>query len=172
MSLIPALETEGEVYRPFFEKPGTIHAEEQISHTAFEPTVAERKRLLRRIDIRVLPWLTLLYALSLFDRTNIASARVAGMAEALDLVGNRYNVAVLVFFPTFILVEIPRDSILRRVPVRYYLAGMIFLWGVVAMCCGFTKTFQQLAGLRVILGLFEGGFNVSTPHITMSPAIA
>lgn len=53
------------------------------------------KRLLRKIDFRVLPIPVLLVGLSSIDRVNISSARVAGMAEDLDLGGNRYNIVVL-----------------------------------------------------------------------------
>lgn len=53
------------------------------------------KRLLRKIDFHVLPIPILLVGLSSIDRVNIASAKVAGMAKDLNLVGSRYNVAVL-----------------------------------------------------------------------------
>lgn len=71
--------------------------ESVIAHIDASPTNAvtsAEKRLLRKIDWRVLPIPILLVGLSSIDRTNIASARVAGMATDLDLGGNRYNVAV------------------------------------------------------------------------------
>lgn len=71
--------------------------ESMIAHIDESPTNAvtpAEKRLLRKIDWRVLPIPILLVGLSSIDRTNIASARVAGMAEDLDLGGNRYNIAV------------------------------------------------------------------------------
>jgi hypothetical protein len=71
--------------------------ESVIGHVDPAPTNAvtqAEKRLLRKIDWRVLPIPIMLVGLSSIDRTNIASARVAGMAKDLDLYGNRYNVAV------------------------------------------------------------------------------
>lgn len=53
------------------------------------------KRLLRKIDLRVLPIPILLVGLSSIDRVNISSAKVAGMDKDLDLGGTRYNVVVL-----------------------------------------------------------------------------
>jgi hypothetical protein len=35
------------------------------------------------------------------DRVNIGVARIAGMAIDIDLTGNHYNVALLVFFPGY-----------------------------------------------------------------------
>ena len=73
-------------------KKGTVVAEIDASPTSVV-TPAE-KRLLRKIDWRVLPIPIMLVGLSSIDRTNIASARVAGMSDDLDLQGNRYNIAV------------------------------------------------------------------------------
>lgn len=65
----------------------------QIDASASNAVTAAEKQLLRKIDWRVLPIPILLIGLSSIDRTNIASARVAGMETDLDLYGNRYNIA-------------------------------------------------------------------------------
>lgn len=39
----------------------------------------------RKIDFRVLPYLSLIFGLSLLDRSNIAAAYIAGMNDSLDL---------------------------------------------------------------------------------------
>ncbi|KAJ4252916.1 hypothetical protein NW762_010822 [Fusarium torreyae] len=119
----------------------------------------DEKRLLRIIDLHVLPWLCITYALSLIDRTNIAAAKVVGMTLDLNLVGNRYNVALLAFFFTHIAAEIPSNAFIRRIGSQRYLTVLIASWGVVAMCFGFVKTYGQLVALRVLLGLLERGFN-------------
>lgn len=59
------------------------------------------------------------------------------------------------------LTEIPSNSIIRSVGTQRYLTFLIVSWGAVAMCLGFIHTFGQLIALRILLGLFEGGFNVS-----------
>ena len=71
---------------------GTVIA--QIDASPTNTVTAAEKQLLRKIDWRVLPIPILLVGLSSIDRTNIASARVAGMATDLDLYGNRYNIVV------------------------------------------------------------------------------
>jgi len=52
--------------------------------------------LLRRIDIRVVPVLCLLFLFAFLDRINIANAAVYGMGKELKLVGNQYNVALTI----------------------------------------------------------------------------
>ncbi|KAJ9112307.1 hypothetical protein QFC19_000726 [Naganishia cerealis] len=43
------------------------------------------KRVIRKIDIRLLLILGALYSIALIDRTNLSAARVAGMAKELKL---------------------------------------------------------------------------------------
>jgi hypothetical protein len=43
------------------------------------------KKLMRKVDLWLIPWLCLLYLLSFLDRTNIGNARLAGMEEDLGM---------------------------------------------------------------------------------------
>lgn len=58
---------------------------------------AAEKKLMRKVDLFILPMMFLFYMLSYLDRVNIANARIQGMDKELGLdEGNRYNTAVLV----------------------------------------------------------------------------
>jgi hypothetical protein len=50
------------------------------------------KRLLRKLDWTLLPFLALLYLLSFLDRANIGNARLAGLEADLGMQGLDYNV--------------------------------------------------------------------------------
>lgn len=79
-----------------------INQEVDFSNIETFPTNAvtpAEKRLLRKIDLRVLPIPVLLVGLSSIDRVNISSAKVAGMDKDLDLGGTRYNIVVLGTWP-------------------------------------------------------------------------
>lgn len=132
---------------------------EEVEHVEADAT--SDKRLVRKIDLHVIPILIILFAFSLIDRNIIATARVAGMGKTLNLTGNRYSVALLVVFPLYILIELPTTFILRKISVKAFFFGMVFCWGIVAMCHAFVDTFPQLVAVRVLLGLFEGSFQVS-----------
>lgn len=54
----------------------------------------DESALIRRIDIRVVPILSLLFVFAFLDRVNIANAAVYGMNDELGLVGNQYNAAL------------------------------------------------------------------------------
>jgi sugar phosphate permease len=134
--------------------------EEEVAPDTNGISPVEGRKLIRRADWRLLPTLTLLYGLSFIDRANLSNARIVGMSDDLNLTGNKYNVILMVFFITYTLFEIPSNAVIRRAGVSRYLTTLIVCWGVIAMCCGFVKSFSSLCGLRVLLGLFEAGFNV------------
>lgn len=50
----------------------------------------EEKRIMRRVDRRLVSTVGALYCVSLMDRTNLSAAAIAGMMEELVLIGNRY----------------------------------------------------------------------------------
>lgn len=68
--------------------------------------------------------------LSLLDRTNVSFAYIAGMGKDLQLaVGDRYNIALLVFFAPYFVFELPSNYIIRRVGARWWLSFLIIAWG-------------------------------------------
>jgi hypothetical protein len=57
---------------------------------------AETKRVLRKVDYRLVPMLVLLYLICFVDKGNIGNAKVAGMNKDLKLTGSQYNIALMV----------------------------------------------------------------------------
>ncbi|KAK1676397.1 major facilitator superfamily domain-containing protein [Colletotrichum godetiae] len=122
-------------------------------------TEVEQKNIIRRIDIRLLPILGIMYSISLIDRTNLGLALVAGMQEDLELaVGNRYTVIVMVFFVAYILFEIPSNLMLPKAGPANWLSFLGVGFGVVLIGMGFTKSWGAMAVCRALLGILEAGF--------------
>jgi len=81
------------------------------------------------------------------------------MAKDLKLnIGTRYSIVTLVFFTTYIVFQFPSTIIIKKIGPRFHLASITFSWGIIMIGMGFMKTWQQLAALRVILGILEAGF--------------
>jgi hypothetical protein len=79
-------------------------------------TDAEIKKLDRRIDFTLLPWLSFLYLLSFLDRTAIGNARLFGMTPSLALgTGPKYNIAVSVFYFSYAFFEVSGEPMAKRV---------------------------------------------------------
>ena len=50
-----------------------------------ETSTVNEKALLRKLDLTLLPAVTLLYLLSFLDRANVGNAKVAGLTEAINM---------------------------------------------------------------------------------------
>lgn len=75
----------------------------------------KRKRVLRKVDIRLVPMLAVLYLISHIDRANIGNAKIEGMVSDLGLNGVEWNVVLSVFFVPYILLEVPSNMLLKKV---------------------------------------------------------
>lgn len=123
---------------------------------AFTPE--EQRKIIRRIDTRLVLTLGFLYCVSLMDRTNTGIAVVAGMGVDLVLIGSRYSIIVLVFFITYVLLQPPATVLMRKVGPRAFLPTITVLWGATMIGMGFVRTWTQMIPLRLVLGIFEAGF--------------
>ncbi|CAG8825789.1 7738_t:CDS:2, partial [Gigaspora rosea] len=61
-------------------------------------TDAKEKKLIKKIDLRIIPLIIVLNILSFLDRVNIGNAKLAHLEQDLNLVGNEYNWALSIFF--------------------------------------------------------------------------
>lgn len=52
--------------------------------------------------------------------------------------------------------QAPNQYFLQRVQISKYLGSILIIWGVCLACTAVAKDFGQLAGLRILLGFFEG----------------
>ncbi|KAF8199833.1 MFS general substrate transporter [Mycena galopus ATCC 62051] len=136
----------------------------------------EERKLWRRIDLRLMPILSLMYLCSFLDRGNIGNARLDGLQDQLNLTGNKYNIALTMYFIPYCLFECPANLVLKRFRPSKWLPGITVVWGTV-MCVmlpksslshklklqcfrtlmGLVKTYPQLVGVRVCLGVAEAG---------------
>ena len=129
---------------------------------AFTPE--EQKKIIRKIDRRLVLTLGFMYCVSLMDRTNTGIAVVAGMGVDLVLIGDRYSIIVLLFFLTYVLLQPPATVLLRKIGPRLFLPLITFLWGATMICFGFVRSWTDLIPLRLILGIFEAGFFPGMPY--------
>lgn len=53
----------------------------------------------------------------------------------------------------------------RKIGPRPHLSLITLLWGAVMIGMGFAKSWEQMAALRVVLGIFEAGFFPSCVYL-------
>ena len=131
--------------------------EEEEPYQQLEIDPAVDRRITRKFDTHIVPWLFGLWLLAFIDRSNIGNARIDGLAKDLKLTGNKFNVALTVFYVPYILIDVPSNWALKYVGAGYYLPCLLIGWGLVGTCMGAVKTYGGLIATRFFLGLCEGG---------------
>ncbi|KAK3317730.1 major facilitator superfamily domain-containing protein [Cercophora scortea] len=115
------------------------------------------RRVLFKMDTRIIPVLFLLFLCSFLDRTNVGNAKILGLETDLKISNQRYNECLAVFYATYIACEIPSNLVLRKITPRIWLPFLTLAWGIVTMCLGFVRSFGSFFAVRALLGLAEGG---------------
>jgi hypothetical protein len=112
---IPPPRYEGEVITSS-EKHGTAaeiaigkHHDPNWDGEGVDFSNVDEKKVLRKMDMRLLPMLALLYLLSFLDRGNIGNAKIEGLVETLKMTGPEYNWCLTVFFFTYCAFEVPSN---------------------------------------------------------------
>lgn len=141
-----------------FDKPKAVHVEtvelgSQESLPNFDHI--DEKKLVRKVDLRLLPLFIVLYLLSFLDRGNIGNAKIEGLAEDLNLKGNQYNMCLTIFFIFYASMEVPCNMILKRTPPRIFIPTTVVLFAIVMICMGTVRNYAQLLATRALLGMFE-----------------
>lgn len=111
------------------------------------PASINEKKLLRLLDLRLLPAVSILYLLSFLDRSNVANARIEGLTTDLGMTGNEYLTGLTLYFLGYVLFELPCNIILKRTSPKFWLPTLTVAWGVVATLMGVT---QNKAGFFVV----------------------
>ncbi|KAL3425445.1 high-affinity nicotinic acid transporter [Phlyctema vagabunda] len=128
----------------------------------------QTRKLLRKMDRHLVPFLAVLYLLSFLDRTNIGNARLFGLEADLGMEGLDYNIALAVFFPPYVAAEIPSNMMMKRYRPSIWLTIIMVAWGLCVTFMGFVNNLTGLIIARVFLGICEGGlFPGVTYYITL-----
>ncbi|GAA5885821.1 hypothetical protein JCM6882_007573 [Rhodosporidiobolus microsporus] len=118
-------------------------------------TPQEEKKLIRKIDFKLIPFLSLLYLLSFLDRVNIGQARLAGLEADLGMSGNDYQIASAIFFVGYVITEVPSNILLKKLRPSRVIPAIMIVWGICATLMGIVHNYEGLLAARFFLGLSE-----------------
>ena len=126
----------------------------QISHDEdylpIEP--AMQKRLNRKFDLHITPWLFGFWLLAFLDRANVGNAKIDGLPMDLGLKGNQFNVALAIFYVPYIVIDIPANLVVKKVKAGNYLPILLTSWGLVTTFQGFIKNYAGFLAVSGLLG--------------------
>ncbi|KAJ3747179.1 major facilitator superfamily domain-containing protein [Lentinula detonsa] len=140
------------------KEEGRVASEISAAHSArdSDTDTVQDAHLVRKIDLRLLPILTLLYLLSFLDRSD------------LKLSAPAYNTSLALYFVAYVIFEVPSNVfifslprfmklILKRFDPRLWLPTLTLVWGIVTVCQGLVTNQAGLFGIRFLLGATEAG---------------
>jgi len=85
---------------------------------------AELRKLMWRIDLRVIPWICLLSWLSFFDIGVLGKAKLFGLEKDLGMHGTDFNTLALMSSITHIVFELPSNLVVTRVRPSIWFPGI------------------------------------------------
>jgi ACS family tartrate transporter-like MFS transporter len=115
------------------------------------------RETMRRVSLRLIPFLFVLFICNFLDRTNVAIAALQ-MNRDLQFSASAYGLGAGIFFVGYSLFEVPSNLILVRVGARKWIARIMISWGLVASAMMFVRTPMHFYVLRFLLGVAEAGF--------------
>ena len=125
-----------------------------------EYSLEEEKKLVMKLDLRVVSLVSGLYLLSFLDRGNIGNANTAGMSKDLGMSDSQYQWLLTIFYISYITFEW-MTLLLKVVNIRYYMPTVVICWGICSSLCGVVNNWSSLMALRFLLGVYEAAYGPS-----------
>ncbi|KAJ7146772.1 MFS general substrate transporter [Mycena epipterygia] len=123
-----------------------------------ERRLAER-RLVRKLDCRLLPATAAIYTLNYIDRTGMTAARLKGFEQDLGLSDLQYSIVLSILYAVYAPAQIPSNMILNRMTrPSLYIGACVIAWGLASTLTGITTNYAGILTCRIFLGLPEAAF--------------
>jgi MFS transporter, ACS family, tartrate transporter len=119
--------------------------------------MVQTSQVLRKVSLRLIPFLLLCYVVSFLDRVNVGFASLQ-MNQDLGLTATQFGFGSAIFFLGYCLFEVPSNVMLARVGARLWIARIMISWGVMAVALSLVRGPVSFAVLRLLLGVAEAGF--------------
>ncbi|KAH8662436.1 major facilitator superfamily domain-containing protein [Xylariales sp. PMI_506] len=121
------------------------------------------KRIVRKIDMRLMPLTALIYLLCYLDRSNIGNAKILNSSTGNTLLNStgmttyQYTVALMIFLVAYTLFEAPSNLALKVFKPNVWLGFLLIGFGTICTAISAAHNFATIAALRFVLGAFEAG---------------
>ncbi|AJY40196.1 MFS transporter [Burkholderia humptydooensis] len=125
--------------------------------TSFIEASTPRASAFRKINLRILAFLTVCYCIAYVDRVNVGFAKLQ-MQQELGLSDAAYGLGAGIFFLGYVLLEVPSNLLLVRIGARKTLSRIMVLWGTTTVATSMASDVTTFYILRFLLGVFEAGF--------------
>jgi len=112
---------------------------------------------MRKVGLRLIPFLVLCYFIAYVDRVNVGFAALT-MNKDLGLSSAAFGIGGGLFFVAYVLFEVPSNLALEKVGARLWIARIMITWGLVGMGSAFVVGPISFSVARFMMGAAEAGF--------------
>ncbi|KAK4215074.1 major facilitator superfamily domain-containing protein [Rhypophila decipiens] len=124
----------------------------------FKWTPDEEKKLVRKIDMRIMVWAWVMFFALDVHRRNIQRAITDRMLEETGMDTNDYNYGQTIFLASFLAAELPSGLISKKVGADRWIPTIMVGWSIVAGSQAFLSNRAGYFAIKALLGLLMGGF--------------
>jgi sugar phosphate permease len=123
-----------------------------------EQMAALNKRLVRRLDWRLLPTITVMFLMNYLDRINVSNARLAGLQDDLGMSDTVWNAGISTFYVGYLVGQLPGNLWLAKVRPSLLLPSMMIAWSICTICMPAARNGAAFCVIRFCTGLAEAPF--------------
>ncbi|KII95716.1 hypothetical protein PLICRDRAFT_226861 [Plicaturopsis crispa FD-325 SS-3] len=141
------------------QSDGSVRQTRLDDLTPQQRAAVDGRKLVRKLDIRFLPTVVLIFIMNYIDRVAVTSARLKGLEQDLHLTDIQYSTILAILYASYCPAQIPSNMILNRVTrPSLYIGGCTVIWGLTSALTGVTHNFAGILACRVFIGLPEAAF--------------
>ncbi|KAF3006898.1 hypothetical protein E8E13_011123 [Curvularia kusanoi] len=137
---------------------------ETLRHLSEEQMTALNKKVVKKLDWRLMPCITLMFLMNYLDRINVSNARLAGLQKDLHMTDTLWNTGISTFYVGYLIGQLPGNLWLAKADPRWLLPSMMMGWSIGTICMPAMTSGAGFAVCRFFIGLAEAPF---FPGITL-----
>ncbi|KAI6090978.1 MFS transporter [Hypoxylon rubiginosum] len=124
------------------------------------------KRILRKIDFRLMPIMCGLYLLQYLDKVTLSYAAVMGIRTDTGMNNSDYSWAGSIFYLGYLVFSYPHNRLMQILPIAKYMSVMVLIWGAVLCLTALVHDVAGMMATRFFLGAGEGSITAGFVLIT------
>ncbi|KAF8552349.1 MFS general substrate transporter [Imleria badia] len=130
---------------------------------------AAERDVVRKLDMRLMPTVVVIYLMNNIDRAAITAARLQGLEADLGLTDVEYETVIAILYASYSPAQIPSNMILAYISrPSLYIGACVIAWGLTSALTGVTKNFAGMMACRVFIGLPEAAFYPGSIYLLSS----